>query len=96
MKSHALGGIILVVAFGLVPELLFAYGGFEGRMNNLSNQLITVVLPLVSILGLVYAALLAVAGDGAARTKIIAVIVASVIGFLAPQIIGFLQNASGS
>ena len=96
MKYPVLSGITFIFAIALLPELSFAYGGFEGRMNNLSNQLVTVVLPLVSILGLIYAAILAVAGDGNAKGKILAVIGASVVGFLAPQIIGFLQNAAGS
>ena len=40
------------------PEYVWAQfvgSGFEGRMKGLTNQLMTIVLPLMSVLGLVYA-----------------------------------------
>lgn len=89
-------GIVSILIFA--PELAHAqYGGmgFESKMQGLTTKLITVVLPLVSVLGLVYAVLLALTGDGAAKGRIIMVIVCSVIGFLAPHIIGWFQSAAG-
>ena len=55
--------------------------GFESRMKGLTNQLMTVILPLISVLGLVYAVILALTGDGAAKGRIIMVIVCSIVGF---------------
>ncbi len=69
--------------------------GFESRMKGLTNQLMTVILPLISVLGLVYAVILALTGDGAAKGRIIMVIVCSIVGFLAPHIISWFQAAVG-
>ena len=69
--------------------------GFEGRMRGLTNQLMTVILPLMSVLGLVYAVILALMGDGTAKGRIIMVIVCSLVGFLAPHIISWFQAAAG-
>ena len=78
------------------PEWALAnFGGFESRVNGLTRSIITVVLPALSILGLIYASILAVTGDAAARGRITMVVVCSVIGFLAPLIIKWLQSASG-
>ena len=89
-------GLIGVMA--LFPESAFAQvmgGGFESKMQGLTTTLITVILPLVSVLGLVYAVILALTGDGAAKGRIIMVIVCSIVGFMAPHIIGWFQSAAG-
>ncbi|PIP89073.1 MAG: hypothetical protein COW01_15930 [Bdellovibrionales bacterium CG12_big_fil_rev_8_21_14_0_65_38_15] len=89
-------GLIGVMAF--FPESAFAQvigGGFESKMQGLTTKLITVILPLVSVLGLVYAVILALTGDGGAKTRIIMVIVCSVVGFMAPHIISWFQSAAG-
>jgi hypothetical protein len=87
--------LVAVVAF--MPDLAHAQfaGGFESKMQGLTTKLITVILPLVSVLGLVYAVILALTGDGAAKGRIIMVIVCSIIGFMAPHIIGWFQSAAG-
>jgi len=87
--------IVIIAAF--MPEMAFAQfgGGFESKMQGLTTKLITVVLPLVSVLGLVYAVILALTGDGAAKGRIIMVIVCSIVGFLAPHIISWFQSAAG-
>jgi uncharacterized membrane protein len=89
--------IALVAVMVLMPDIALAQyaGGFESKMQGLTTKLITVILPLVSVIGLVYAVILAVTGDGAAKARIIMVIVCSVIGFLAPHIIGWFQSAAG-
>lgn len=88
--------LLLVVCF--FPETTLAQvvgGGFEGKMQGLTNKLITVILPILSVLGLVYAVFLALTGDGGAKGRIIMVIGCSVVGFLAPYIIGWFQSAAG-
>lgn len=79
----------------LFPELAFANGAFESKMSNLNSKLTSVVLPLVSICGLVYAAILGMSGSGEAKSRMIMVIVASTIGFLAGPIIRFVQSIMG-
>ncbi|MCB9092874.1 MAG: TrbC/VirB2 family protein [Halobacteriovoraceae bacterium] len=90
---------VVTAVFSLFPELAMAqnYGGsgFESRVNSLTNSLITVILPAVSILGLIYAAILAATGDEGAKRRMVLVVIASMVGFLAPMIIRWFQSAAG-
>ena len=90
-------GLILIGLYFLEPSWAQFIGssGFESRMQGLTSQLMTVVLPLISVLGLVYAVILALTGDGGAKGRIIMVIVCSIVGFLAPHIISWFQSAVG-
>ena len=90
-------GLVILGILGLWTDeaLAFIGSGFESRMEHLTSRLVSVVLPLLSVLGLVYAVFLALIGDGAARGRIVTVIVCSVIGFLAPYIIRWFQSAAG-
>lgn len=85
----------VVIGLAFVSEPAFALA-FESKMQNLTGQLIGTVLPLLSILGLVYAAILALSGDAGAKAKIITVIAVSLVGFLAPAIIEWLRRATGN
>lgn len=83
-------------SFAFFPEFAFAgFGGFESRVQSLTRSVVTIVLPALSILGLIYASMLAVIGDAGAKSRITTVVVCSVVGFLAPLIIRWLQSASG-
>ena len=100
MKNQNLWFVVLILglisAFIFSPEFALAnFGGFESRVTSLTRSVVTVILPALSILGLIYASMLAVTGDGAAKSRITTVVVCSVIGFLAPLIIKWLQSASG-
>ena len=86
-------GILIVLT--LLPECAHSFSGFEGKMRGLNQSLTSMVLPLVSILGLVYAAILAAMGDGAAKGRMTMVIVASILGFLAGPIIRWIQAVMG-
>jgi hypothetical protein len=87
----------LLISDGAYAQLGGIGGGdLAGRMNSLTNQVITVILPAVSILGLVYAAILAATGDQAAKQRMVLVLFASVVGFIAPIIISWLKSASGA
>lgn len=83
----------------LDPALSFAQSfggsGFENKVNNLTNKLISFILPAVSILGLIYAAILAATGDENAKKRMVLVVIASIVGFLAPLIIRWMQSAVG-
>lgn len=86
--------LVLGLCF-FAPDAFAQFGGFESRMNNLNSMLITKVLPLISVLGLVYAVILALTGDGAGKGRIIMVIGCSILGFLAPFLIKWLQGVVG-
>ena len=83
----------------LVPELGFAdYGSggeFQTRMTGLTSNLVSVIMPAVAILGLVYAAILAAMGDESSKSRMILCIFASCVAFLAPLFIHWLQSFMG-
>lgn len=70
--------------------------GFENKMQNVTNKLITVIMPILSVLGIVYAVFLALTGDGGAKGRIIMVVVCSIIGFLSPYLVSWLQAITGN
>lgn len=69
--------------------------GFESKMQGLTTKLISVILPLLSILGLVYAVFLAITGDGNFKGRLTTIVICSVVGFLAPQLINWLKSVVG-
>ena len=80
----------------ILPDIAWAWGGgsFESRIRSFTDSLMSVILPAVAILGLLYAALLAMSGDEGAKRRMVLVVVASVVGFLAPPIIRWFQSAA--
>ncbi len=86
---------VLAAIIMLFPELSFAQfggSGFEDKIRSINSSLITRILPLLSVLGLIYASVLAINGDEGAKGKIMMVLIASVVGFLAPTIIEWLKG----
>lgn len=89
-------GFALVMIF--CPELAmaqFAGGGLESKVQGVTNGLINFILPAASVLGIVYAAILAATGDASAKQRMVLVIVASIVGFLAPVLIRWIQGMAG-
>lgn len=77
------------------PELGFASivkSGFENKMSALQSKFTGVILPIMSVFGLVYAGILAATGNEGAKGKITFCLIGSVVGFLAPYIIGWIQG----
>ena len=94
-------GIGLLVVFQ--PHLAFAddFGGIGAdalsqRVGGLTNKIIGTILPAISILGLVYASILAASGDQGAKARMVLILIASCIGFLAPIVIRWFQGAVGA
>ena len=92
--------VVSITTMALVPDIAFAdYGGggeFQSRMTGLTSNLVNVLLPAVSILGLVYAAILAAMGDEGSKSRMVLVVIASVVGFLAPIFIHWIQSFMGA
>ena len=91
------------VLFTLYPHFSFAddMGGIGGdalsqRVSGLTSKIIGTILPAISILGLVYAAILAASGDQSAKARMVLIIIASVVGFIAPIVIRWFQGAVGA
>ena len=85
-------GVFLFLALA-EPALAGPIGkaGFESKMGQLQDKFIGVILPIMSIFGLVTAGILAAIGNESAKGKIVFCVVGSVVGFLAPYIIGWIQ-----
>ena len=85
-----LAGLLFCVASG--SEAIAAMG-FEQKINNLNQNLISKVLPLVATCGLIYGGFLMATGNAEGRSKIMAVIGGAIIALLAPSIMRFLAGA---
>ena len=89
---------LAAIAFFL-PEEAFSQivggGSFERKIQGLTTKIITVILPLCSVLGLVYASILVVSGDMAAKSRMVAIVVCSIVGLLARHIVEWLKAAVG-
>jgi type IV secretory pathway VirB2 component (pilin) len=68
------------------------YCSVESTLSAIQNKLITTILPLASILGLVYAGLSFAAGSPNARNHLMLAIMGAVVGFGAPSIIAFIRG----
>jgi hypothetical protein len=82
-------GVTLAVALAL-PAL--GYCSVESSLAAMQTKLINVILPLVGILGLAFAALSFFAGSANARAHLFLAIVGAVVGFGAPSIIAFVRG----
>jgi Mg/Co/Ni transporter MgtE len=72
------------------------YGdGLQTKVNGLTHNIINFLLPAAAILGLVYASILAATGDTEAKSRMVLVVIASIVGFLAPLLIHWLQSVAG-
>ena len=95
MKTWEFAVVLMVgavcVSFPDVAAAQFG-GGFESKVQGVTNGLITFLLPAASVIGLVYAAILAATGDASAKQRMILVAVTSLIGMLAPLIIRWIQG----
>jgi hypothetical protein len=90
--------VMVLVGIGVFmifsPDLAHAQfaGGLESKVQGVTSGLINFMLPAASVLGLVYAAILAATGDASAKQRMVLVVIASIVGFLAPLIIRWLQG----
>ncbi len=82
----------LLVVFPDVAVAQFGGGELESKVGGVTNGLITFLLPAASVIGLVYAAILAATGDASAKQRMILVAFTSLIGMLAPLIIRWIQG----
>ena len=85
----------LTVLMLFCPELAlaqFSGGALESKINGVTSGLINFLLPAASVIGLVYAAILAATGDAGAKARMTMIAICSVVGMLAPLIIRWLQG----
>ncbi len=87
--------VVSLITLLFLPESGHAQSAFQAKLGGLRDALIGTVLPIVSTIGLVYAAILSISGSGEARGRVIGVIFMSIIGFMAKYIIEFFQRIAG-
>jgi hypothetical protein len=79
-----------VVASLLVPE--FAFATVQSSMEALQNELLTTILPLLSVLSLLGAGLAYLTGSPNSRSYLTAAIIGAVIGFGADSIVSLIRS----
>jgi type IV secretory pathway VirB2 component (pilin) len=79
-----------VAALLTMPELAFA--SVESSMAALQDKLTGTILPLLSVLGLLFAGLAYLTGSPNARSYLGAAIIGAVIGFGAESIVSLIQS----
>lgn len=83
-----------LILFGVIYLAFPAigYASVESTLTAIQGKLITTILPLVAILGLVFAGLSFATGSQNARSHLMLAIVGAVVGFGAPSIIAFIRG----
>lgn len=79
--------LILIIVFPL-----FGFCSVESSLAAVQSKLIGTILPLVAIIGLVFAGLSFVAGSQNARSHLVLAIIGAAIGFGAPSIVSWIQS----
>lgn len=79
------------VPMSLLLSPLYAFASVESSLMAVQSKLINTVLPLVGILGLVFAALSFFSGSQNARSHLVLAIIGAVVGFGAPALIDFVR-----
>ena len=80
------------VALMLLCAPLAAHASIESSMEALQTKLLGTILPLMSILGLLFAGLAYLAGSPNARGYLWAAIIGAGVGFGAESIVGFIRG----
>jgi TrbC/VIRB2 pilin len=82
--------VLLVLVFALRPSS--AYADFEGSLRNVKSELSNVVLPLLSVIGMLMAAFSYLTGNMNAKQHITYALIGAAIGFGSQAIIDFIQS----
>jgi type IV secretory pathway VirB2 component (pilin) len=88
-KEMILLGLGVLIAM-LLPEL--AFGSVESSMTALQDKLLGTILPLLSVLGLLFAGVSYLTGSPNARSYLGAAIMGAVIGFGAESIVSLIRS----
>ena len=72
------------------PEIALA--SVESTLSGIQSKLITTIMPLVAILGLLWAGFSFVTGNANARSHLILAVIGAGVGFGAPSIIDFIRG----
>jgi type IV secretory pathway VirB2 component (pilin) len=82
--------LVLVLCLLVLPDL--AYASVESSMMALQQKLLGTILPLLSVLGLLFAGLAYLTGSPNARTYLGAAIMGAVVGFGAESFVSLIRS----
>ena len=82
--------ILFIGIMLLAPDLGFC--SVESTLSAIQSRLITTILPLMGILGIIWAAFSFFSGNPNAKNHLFLAIVGALIGFGAPSIIAFIRG----
>ncbi len=81
---------LATVVFVFYPEIALA--SVESSLGAIQTKLINVILPLVGIIGLCFAAFSFFVGNPNARSHLFLAMIGAAVGFGAPSIIAFIRG----
>jgi type IV secretory pathway VirB2 component (pilin) len=90
MRKEFLAALAVAADLFLAPAL--AHASVESSMQALQSKLLGTILPLVSVLGLVFAGLSYLSGSPNARAYLWYAILGAAIGFGAESIVTFIRS----
>jgi len=91
MKRY--GPLVFLVAMNLLPVV--TYASLESSMYSLRSQLSTVFLPVLSMVGIVFAGISLAMGNQNAKAHIGMAVLGAMVGFGADSIIEFVRRTFG-
>ncbi len=89
-RNFQIFAMLFVISALVFPTV--GYCSVESTLSAIQGKLITTILPLVAILGLVFAGLSFAAGSQNARGHLVLAIIGAIVGFGAPSIIAFIRG----
>lgn len=92
MKHAKYLPLVVVAAAAMVLSPEIALASVESSLSAIQNKLINVILPLVGIIGLCFAAFSFFVGNPNARAHLFLAMVGAAVGFGAPSIIAFIRG----
>jgi hypothetical protein len=84
--------LLLVVGFSICLMSDPCFASFESSLVGIKTKLTGVILPLLSVIGLGFAALSFVTGNPNAKQHVTYAVVGAVIGFGAQSIVDFISQ----
>ncbi len=91
MKVRIFLSFFLLAIFFLILQEQVIFADFESSLLNIKYKLTKVILPLISVIGLILATFSFITGNPSAKQHIVYAIVGSAIGFGAQSIIDFIS-----
>jgi hypothetical protein len=90
MKKENVVFILIVLALLLVPQ--FGFASVESSLMGMQTKLTRVILPVLSVIGIAWAAFSFITGHENAKKHILYAVLGSALGFGAQAIVDFISQ----